>query len=153
MTVSQVVIGGNGLKGDYYRRTYLKDYKFTRIDPTVNFDWGNGAPASSLLKDEFSVRWSGFVQPLFSGTYTFYLTTSDAVQLWINGQQLVNSAGGQSPLTESRATIEVNAGQKYEIVVVFHQPDRKNSRASVKLEWSGPQQAREVIPKSQLFTP
>ncbi len=154
VTVNNVVIGtGNGLEGSYYKKTYLSEYKFTRTDPTVNFDWGTGVPDASLRKDEFSVRWTGFVQPRFSGTYTFYLTTSDGVQLWVNGQQLVDFVAGQNALGQSQGTIGLQAGQKYEIVLEFYQPNKASKRAAVKLEWSGAQQAREVIPKSQLYTP
>lgn len=33
-----------GLIGRYYRGTNFQDLKLTRVDPTINFDWGDGSP-------------------------------------------------------------------------------------------------------------
>ena len=59
--------------------------RVTRIDPTVDFDWGTGSPAAAIGADTFSVRWTGQVQAPFSGTYTFYTVSDDGVRLWVNG--------------------------------------------------------------------
>jgi len=32
-----------GLIGQYYRGTDFQDLKLTRVDPTINFDWGDGS--------------------------------------------------------------------------------------------------------------
>ena len=38
---------GTGLRGDYYDNSDFTSLKLTRIDPTITFNWGSGAPASS----------------------------------------------------------------------------------------------------------
>src|SRR5262249_33488412 len=53
-----------GLKGDYYNNSDFTAFVLSRVDPGVNFDWGNGSPAPSIGVDTFSVRWTGQVQPL-----------------------------------------------------------------------------------------
>src|SRR2546427_9392707 len=50
-----------GLTGVYYDNQDFTGTKFTRIDPTINFNWGYGAPMSGIAPDSFSVRWSGQV--------------------------------------------------------------------------------------------
>ena len=80
----------NGLCGDYFNTDTLTDLKFTRIDNTVNFNWGTGSPAAAIAADTFSVRWTGQVQPKTSGNYTFFTQADDGVRLWVNGRQLIN---------------------------------------------------------------
>ena len=41
----------------------------------------------------YSVVWSGTVQPAYSENYTFYTLTSNGCMLWVNGQLLVNDSG------------------------------------------------------------
>ena len=76
----------NGLNGEYYDNINLTALRLTRVDSTVDFDWGTGSPDASIGADTFSVRWTGQVVPLYSQTYTFYTTSDDGVRLWVNGQ-------------------------------------------------------------------
>jgi len=66
-----------GLKGDYYDNMDFTGFVLSRVDPGVNFDWGNGSPDPSIGVDTFSVRWTGQVVPLFSETYTFFTLSDD----------------------------------------------------------------------------
>ncbi len=51
--------------------------------------WGSGTPAPGLINPEnFTVRWTGQVQPQFSEEYTFSVIADDGCALWINGQLL-----------------------------------------------------------------
>src|SRR6185295_10088639 len=51
-------LGAKGLRGDYYSGMNFDTFVFSRIDPQVNFDWGNGSPDTSIPVDGFSVRWA-----------------------------------------------------------------------------------------------
>ncbi len=137
---------GSGLKGEYFKREDFRELKLTRTDSFINFDWGKDKPIEGLDKDHFSVRWTGFVQPRFSGTQTFYVSATDTVRLWVNGQLIINKSG--NILTENRGAISLDAGKKYTLKLEFVEKDKT---ASVKLEWSSPNQAKEVIPRSQLY--
>src|SRR5262245_53224841 len=77
---------GIGLQGAYYDNIDFTAFKGTRVDPTVDFEWGLGAPIDGVEADTFSVRWSGQVQPRYSEQYTFFTVSDDGVRLWINGQ-------------------------------------------------------------------
>jgi hypothetical protein len=46
-SVHAAVGTGTGLPGDYYDNSDFTNLKLARIDPTINFSWGQGAPASS----------------------------------------------------------------------------------------------------------
>ena len=45
----------------------------TRVDPTVNFDWGFGSPDPAISVTNFTIRWTGDVQALFTETYEVML--------------------------------------------------------------------------------
>jgi len=138
---------GTGLTGDYYDNMDFTALVLTRVDATVNFDYGNGSPHASVGVDTFSVRWRGQVQPKYSETFTFYTTTDDGVRLWVNNQQLVNNWIDQGA-TEKSGTIALVAGQKYDITMEYYE---NGGGASAKLAWSSPSQAKGIIPQSQFY--
>jgi hypothetical protein len=143
---------GTGLTGDYYgfgngTTNFTGLPTLTRLDPTVDFNFGTGAPDPSLPVDMFQIRWHGQVQPFYSDTYTFYTTTDDGSRLWVNGQLLVNQWVNQAATTAS-GTIALQAGQKYDILMEYYE---NTSVASAQLSWSSIHQARQVIPTTQLY--
>jgi len=140
---------GTGLNGDYYDNIDFTAYVLTRTDATVNFDWGSGSPDPSIGADQFSVRWTGFVEPLYSETYTFYTTSDDGVRLWVDSQAVIDNWTDHGP-TEDSGTIALTAGVQYDIQMDFYE---NGGGAVAQLEWSSPSQAREVIPQSQLYEP
>jgi len=58
------------------------------------------------------VRWSGFVVPLYSETYTFYTTTDDGVRLWVNNIQVINKYKIKLNIREIKETIYDEEGQE-----------------------------------------
>ncbi len=143
---------GIGLEGDYWSNqlmTFNGPPTLTRIDPVVFFDWGGGSPDPSISVDHFTGRWTGQIKAQFTEPYTFYLTGDDGVRMWVNGQQLINAWQDQGP-TEYSGTINLMAGQRYDIRVEYYE---NGGGAVCKLEWSSPSTARETIPTSQLYPP
>ena len=146
-TFNAVVPTGDGLRGTYYNNKDFTGTTATRIDPVVNLNWGKAAPIAGIAGDTFSVRWTGFVQPQFTETYTFRTVTDDGVRLWVNGVQIINrwinNAG------TSTGTITLTGGQKYSIRLEYF--ENKN-RASCVLQWSSPSQVLQVIPQNRLYS-
>jgi YD repeat-containing protein len=138
---------GTGLTGEYYDNDDFTGYKLTRIDPTVNFDWGSNSPDPSIGNDFFSVRWTGMVVPRYSETYTFYTTTDDGVRLWIDGQTIIDKWVDQGP-TEWTGQVYLEAGRAYSIRMEFYE---HWGGATAKLSWSSASQAKEIVPQSQLY--
>ncbi len=138
---------GRGLRGEYYNNMDLTLFQFARIDPCIDFDWGEGTPDESIGKDSYSVRWTGKVEPRYSETYTFYTNTDDGVRLWVNGVMLIDQWKSLSA-TEHSGQIYLEAGKKYDIKMEYYQHVRT---ASAKLMWSSNSQEKEIIPSSQLY--
>ncbi|MBN3906546.1 MAG: PQQ-dependent sugar dehydrogenase [Nostoc sp. NMS1] len=145
---ASVLSQGDGLTAEYYDNIDFTNLKKTRIDATVNFDWGLGSPDSSVNENTFSARWTGQVEAKYSETYNFYTTSDDGVRLSVNGQQIINKFVDQSP-TENSGSIALVAGQKYDIKLEYYE---NTSQAVSKLAWSSASQTKEIIPQSQLYS-
>ena len=105
-TFREVPTPTGGLTATYYDNVDLTGATVTRVDGTVDFLWGSGAPAAGIAADTFSTRWVGTVQPPTSGTYTFFTESDDGVRLWVNGQQVVNNWTDHAR-TENSGTISL----------------------------------------------
>lgn len=146
------VTGGGGGTGTGLSATYFNNMDFTgttvtRIDPTVDFVWGTGAPAPAIDAETFSVRWTGQVEALFSQTYTFYTQSDDGVRLWVNGVRLINNWTNHGT-TENSGTIALIAGRRYDIVMEYYDNTRS---ATARLLWSSASTPKAVIPTARLF--
>ncbi|UQZ32243.1 hypothetical protein C2I18_00990 [Paenibacillus sp. PK3_47] len=140
---------GVGLKGEYYDNSDLSKLKLTRTDSEVNFNWGASAPHSSMQGDTFSVRWTGTIKPKYSESYTFFLNADDGVRLWIDGRLILDKWLTQASELTSQ-TITLNAGHNYDIRIEYFE---NSGGATAILAWSSASQAKQVVPKSQLYIP
>ncbi len=141
---------GTGLQGDYYNTSTLTGPIYlTRTDATVNFNWGSASPYRTIDGNTFSVRWTGFVQPLYSQTYTFYTSSDDGVRLWVNGQEIINNWTDHS-VTENSGTLTLVAGTKYSIKMEYYD---NTGDATAILSWSSASTPKAVIPQKQLYLP
>jgi len=138
---------GSGLQAEYYGGRNFTRLKATRVDATVNFSWDQGAPLAAVGADDFSVRWTGLVQPRYSELYTFYAVADDGVRLWVDGRQLIDEWRGQNP-TEYTGSVALKAGRRHEIKMEYYED---TGEAVAKLFWSSRSQRKEIIPQSQLY--
>ena len=166
---------GDGLKGQYLNwKTAPKnsnnfDYDSTnktnlvitntaialnRIDKTIDFNWGSSSPDSKVSADAFSVIWSGYVMPLRSDLYTFYIDANDGARLWIdlNGdgidqdsEKIINRwslCTTSSSIQSSSSEISLTAGKMYRIRMEYFD---KTGDAIAKLQWKSTKQTGDII--------
>lgn len=138
----------SGLTATYFPNINLSGAGVTRVDPTINFNWGMAAPMAGIPADNFSVRWSGAVTAPATGTYTFYLTGDDGVRMWVDGKQVINGWKDQSS-KEYAAKVAMTAGRPYAIKVEYYEHTHD---AVVSLAWSGPTTGRQVVPVGAFAT-
>ncbi|MGH2687383.1 MAG: PA14 domain-containing protein, partial [Actinomycetota bacterium] len=134
--------GGTGLTGEYYDGPGFTQFRGTQVDPTVNFSWDSPAP------DEFSARWTGFVQPRYSETYTFHAVSDDGVRLWIDGRLVIDDWMDHNT-REARGTIAMTADRRTPLRMEYY---KNGNHGEARLSWSSARQAREIVPQSRLFT-
>jgi hypothetical protein len=139
---------GMGLDAKYYNGTDFESLRATKVDETIDFNWGNGAPNNVTNRDDFSVRWTGKIQPRFSSEYTFYVNSDNGRRLWINDVLIIDE-WTEIYDEEYTGKITLSANQLYNIKMEYYEGV---GGAHCKLEWSSRQQLREVVPQSQLYT-
>lgn len=148
--VSSILSQGDGLRGDYYNGKNFETFFTTRTDSTIDLNWGERRPVADdrMQKDNFSVRWTGYVEPKYSEEYTFYTQSDDGIRLWVNDNLIVDHWINNSFLQKA-GKISLVAGQKYKIKIEYYE---NGYDAAARLSWSSPSQAKQVIPQSQLYT-
>lgn len=141
---------GDGLAGTYYDNINFTGITVSRLDPEIDFEWGAGPPAAGIGANSFSVRWTGFVVPRFTETYTFYTTTDDGVRLWVQNltTPIIDQWIDQSGVTHT-GTISLSANTAYAIRMDYYE---NSGDATARLEWQSPSQPREVVPQGRLHS-
>ncbi|MCU0521048.1 MAG: PA14 domain-containing protein [Anaerolineae bacterium] len=108
-----------GWRAEYFNSPGLTgNPAVVRNDPMLSFDWGNNPPASGILADGFSVRWTRTVS-LAAGTYRFYSTADDGVRVWVDGELIIDEWHAAQAVTYS-AERTLNAGD-HKIVVTYYE--------------------------------
>jgi hypothetical protein len=75
----------------YFPNTELRGRPvFSRIETTLDHNWGWGSPGRVVPPDNFSARWR---QPVYfeGGRYRFTAYTDDGVRLWVDGELVIDS--------------------------------------------------------------
>lgn len=139
--------GGTGLTASYFPRPDLSGTALTRLDATVDFDWGAGAPLAGIGADGFSVRWRGKVEAPTTGTYTFTTTSDDGVRLWVDGRLLIDQWNDHGTSDHS-GTIALSAGTQVDLVMEYYE---NGGGAVARLAWSTSSMSRRIVPASQLY--
>jgi hypothetical protein len=140
-----------GLSGAYYDNRDFTGLKFTRIDPTIDFNWGSGSPDPRISKDTFSVRWQGQLKAIEAGKYTLRTLSDDGVRVRVSGVLRINNWTNHLATYNTSTTFTLAAGQRVDLVVEYFD---NTGASTVRLEWKRPGSASyTVIPQSQLLAP
>ncbi len=143
-------LDGDGLDAEYFANPdLLVPSVLQRIDASVGFDLNGAVPAPGVPVVSFSVRWSGQLYVPAAGEVTFHTRNSDGVRLWVNGILVLDEWRDQ-PETEFTATLRLDGGQFYPIVVEYY---NKTGDALLELSWSSPAIPSAVIPQASYYTP
>ncbi|MGH7144539.1 MAG: PA14 domain-containing protein [Planctomycetota bacterium] len=85
------------------------DLLMERIDPTIDFGWGDGAPAPAVPDDHFCVRWVGWLRVAKAGHYTIATVTDDGVRLELDGKKIIDQWVDQGD-TRVATELDLKAG-------------------------------------------
>jgi len=95
------------------------------------------------FQNDWGARFSGLIDVPETGNWTFYLTSDDGSELWVDGQSLVTNYGSHGMREMSQYT-QINAG-KHDFRVEFFQGGGPHG---LQLSWEGPNQSKAFIPSS-----
>jgi L-fuconolactonase len=146
---------GNGLFRSFWNgalggRGWFEDSICGEIVPGINNYWPEGSPSCDLNPTFWNARWIGSLEPLYSGTYTLYLTVNDYARLWIEGGGIMDGWTGGATHSTLVATIDLEAGKQVPLQIDFA---NTLSDAFITLEWEGPGVPKDIVPKAQLYVP
>ncbi len=142
---------GTGLIGHYYKGANLQEpVALTRVDPTINFDWGVTAPDPQFQGTDYSVRWTGRLRATTTATYTFTFIADDGVRLYFGpGSPLVIDDWNAHGPTPDSFNVNLTAGQFYTITIEYF--ECCGGDAIAQLYWAIGGGNRVIVPSSQLY--
>jgi len=140
---AELELPGQGLRGDYFADPWFDKHVLTRVDGTVHFGWGGGAPAPGIPRDRHSVRWTGSVVPPKTGPYTFHLCGDDRSELWIDGKSVVAADKGAT----RTGKVMLTAGRRH--AVRIEHADGAGA-STCRVWWSGPGIGQQPVPQNYL---
>ena len=100
-----------------------------RLEPAIDFAWGEGSPAEDVLGQNFSARWLGRF-PFEGGRYTFNATADDGIRLWVDDRLVLDGWRQQAATTYSR---EMNLAAGNHLIRVEYFDSWGNAQA--KVDW------------------
>jgi hypothetical protein len=140
---------GTGLSAEYFDNSDFTGKRVSRIDDTIDWNFGLESPDPGLDADNFSARWTGQLQPVFSGPHTFTTSYDDGMRMFLDERVVIYRWGPRITTGQDSATVVLEAGRKYDLRFEFYD---QGSAAIARLSWANPcQPTRQPIPKKQLY--
>ena len=159
---SPVIGNGDGLLGTYYAPDNA-DWSaeagtptLTRVDPTINYNVGNGNVGynaqpfpPSVPAYNYTAVWTGQFLPPYTGQYLFQTISDDGARLTVNGNVLFNDPIYQGPTPTTSAAVSLVAGQRVPIKLEYFQG---GGGATIQLLSGLVGGTMDIIPQSQLYS-
>ena len=117
----------------------------TRIESSLQYGSSNSAypGLDDRFKNNWGARFSGRINVPDSGNWTFYLTSDDGSEMWLDGTSLVTNYGSHG-MREMSGTRNISSGP-HEFKIEFFQGGGPHG---LNLKWEGPNQSKAMIPSS-----
>ncbi|MBI5395257.1 MAG: DUF1800 family protein [Verrucomicrobia bacterium] len=137
---------GTGLLANYYDNsssTYtnasnFSGLKLTRVDPVIDFNWGQGRPYTQVTNDYFSARWDSLLMIATNGDYSFDLQADDGARLYLDSQLIIDNWPAPNTNQVQSLPQTLLAGSNYPLRVEFYET---TNNAMVRLRWKQPNAA------------
>ena len=102
-----------------------------------------------LQADNYSLEIIGYIYPLYTETYTFYVTSNDKVRFWVNNEILLYDWDVLTDTEQTTTTILLTANTYYPIYI---QQAEITGEHILLVKWESPTQLKEVIPTEKLYS-
>lgn len=141
---------GTGLRASFYANAELTGKALTQSRAVADLAWtADAPPAPGLSVGVFGAKWQGYLLPATSENYTFTLTATGGVRLLVDEKCIIDDMKAH-PVKIDTGVIALQAGKLTTILLRTTQPA---GAGMLKLQWSSPGHALEVIPAARLYPP
>jgi hypothetical protein len=144
----KVVIGRSvvrpGLVTELFADGALKKRVKTRLDYSINFNWGTGSPAEGVPADNFSIRWRGWLVPPRRGKYTLVVHIDDGARVWVDKTLVIDQ---WNKVGRHTAEVVLN-GRLHELRIEFREGV---GTAMMVFAWIPPGGSEQVVPREALY--
>ncbi|MEN6326640.1 MAG: PA14 domain-containing protein [Syntrophomonas sp.] len=151
--VNALQASGTGLKGEYYTgaQTVVEGdagIAHTVEGENINGEWGLESPAPGIPEDDFSARWTGYLEARYTEDIILQIVSDDGVRMWIDDNLVLDKWEAASNVLHE-VSIPMENGKFYKIKVEYN--DLYGSATCV-LYWKSDAEDREVIPAKYLYS-
>lgn len=132
-----------GLAAVYSKRDGNREHVvLERVDPSIDFNWGEEAPARKLQRDNFTVQWKATLLPQVSGEYLFEAEVDDSISIKIAGKTILEARERETP---QGGRVHLEAGKPVPFEAAF---EENYGLAYARLFWTPPGGVRQPVPSS-----
>ncbi|MGH8243987.1 MAG: PA14 domain-containing protein, partial [Steroidobacteraceae bacterium] len=125
---------GTGLTGRYFNNMTLSGEPVLERVERVGFTW-SGSPGPGVNANQFSVRWTGFVEATGTGSFLFQTRSDDGVRLWIDGNLVIDNWVAHGSTYDQSAAIPLVKNQRYSITMEYYDD---TGTGIARLNWKTP---------------
>ncbi len=154
-SLSIQTVRSGGIFGEYFNNRWLYGSPtLSRVDLSLDFHWGNIDFVTPTARDFVSVRWTGYIRPVFNEVYTFTSHVNDALRLWVGDELLIDEFENEVDDIEEYAEISatttsaLNADQLVAIKIEYRE---NRGTALFRLYWKSISQPLSIIDQPRLF--
>ncbi len=146
-----------GVQAIYFTGTRWRNdkKKIERVDPVIDFDFGEAGPGEGINAKDFYIHWTGSLKVDRTGRYEIILRSSCSCTMDFgnNDRELINNHVQSAGKEEFRRTLHLTAGRAYPFTIDFFQRERKTEQppAKISLSWVPPGGVEEIVPPRHLI--
>lgn len=115
-------------------------------------NWGTDDIIPKVARDYVSVEWNGFLEPLYSESYTFYAEANDGIRVHVNDKLLIDYLVDSTSDTDihllTSTPITLTANEMVPIRVMYYDT---TGVAMISLLWESTSQPKEIVPSTAFY--
>ncbi|GJM63312.1 glycoside hydrolase family 3 N-terminal domain-containing protein [Persicobacter diffluens] len=116
--------GQEGVLAEYFNNEKLEGKpSFSQVEKKLSNYWHNLSPAGGIQPDNFSVRWSGYIEPEISGLYDFSLVADDYARFILEEETLIDQWGPEQKNQWGSHSVQLQRGKRYAFRLEFAELD------------------------------
>lgn len=137
------------IKAEYFNNTSFSGTPaVTRYEEIINNVWGGASPGAGINADNFTARYTSYLVPPVTGTYSFWTNMDDQERVTVNGVVLGDYLAGGGSCCVTRlmpVTADLTAGVAVPVTVELREG---GGSAYIRLYWAYPGQTQTIVPTS-----